>query len=87
MITTEGAHILATVKSTETMTMTQTIMTTMMMTPTTLTTVEEALHENAPNLLGKARAITIVKIRKAPKIKEDVQDLLFTEHGPLEDDD
>ena len=57
------------------------------MTLTTPTTVEEALHENAPSLPEKARVITIIPIRQPPKLKEDVQDLLFTEHGPLEDDD
>ena len=57
------------------------------MTQTTPTTVEEALHENAPSLPEKARVITTNPIRQPPKIKEDVQDLLFTEHAPLVDDD
>ena len=58
-----------------------------MMTLTTLTIVEEALRENVPNLPERARVIAAMPIQQALKIKKDVRDQLFSEHGPLENDD
>ena len=61
----------------------------MMMTPTTLTTVEEALRENEPNLPEKEK-VTLSRQRVLANVAtnmKDVRDRLFTRHGPLEDDD
>ena len=59
------------------------------MTPTTLTTVEEALRENEPNLPEREK-VTLRRQRVLANVAttmKDVRDRLFTRHGPLEDDD
>ena len=64
-------------------------MTKMMMTPTTLTTVEEALRENEQNLPEREK-VTLSRQRVLANVAttmKDVRDRLFTRHGPLEDDD
>ena len=64
-------------------------MTKMMMTPTTLTTVEEALRENEPNLPEREK-VTLSRKRvlaNVATIMKDVQDRLFTEHSLMEGDD
>ena len=61
----------------------------MMMTPTTLTTVEEALRENEQNLPEREK-VTLSRQRVLANVAttmKDVRDRLFTRHGPLEDDD
>ena len=57
------------------------------MTLTTLTMVEEALRENVQNLQERARDTAVMSNQHACKKKEGVQDQLFSEHGPLENDD
>ena len=54
---------------------------------TILTIEEEALRENVPNLPERARVIAAMQIQQALKIRKDVQDQLFSEHGPLENED
>ena len=57
------------------------------MTLTTLMRVKEALRENVPNLLEKARAIAAMQNQQTLKIRKGVQDQLFSEHGLLENED
>ena len=57
------------------------------MTLTTPKMVKEVLRENVPNLPERARVIAAMPNQQALKIKKDVRDQLFSEHGPLENDD
>ena len=57
------------------------------MTLATPTTVTEALRGNVQNLPEKARATAAMSNQQGLKIEKDVQDQLFSEHGPLENDD
>ncbi len=57
------------------------------MTLTTPMMVTEALRENVQNLPERAKDTAVMPIQQVPKIKKDVQDQLFSEHGPLENDE
>ena len=57
------------------------------MTLTTPTTVTEALRENVQKPSEKAKATADMPNQQGLKIEKDVQDQLFSEHGPLENDD